>query len=100
MSEEISLEEYKEAWKELRIREARRSFLAHFAAYVIVNVYLAFVNLWSAPEEIWFVWVLTGWGVGVAFHWVFTRPVFVLSELRKMEAMAELLAREKKRGRG
>lgn len=93
---EISLEEYKEAWREMAVREARRGFLAHLATYIIVNAFLIFLNLWTAPTRIWFVWVLAGWGMGIAFHGVFTRPSFILSELKKKEAMAELIAREKK----
>jgi len=97
MSEEVSLEEYKEAWREMRVREERRHFMGHLAAYLIINAFLVFINLWTTPEEIWFVWPLAGWGIGIAFHGVFSRPSFVISELMKKEALAELIAREKKR---
>ena len=93
---EISLEEYKNAWREMTTREARRGFLAHLAAYIIINAFLIFINLWTAPTEIWFVWVLAGWGIGVAFHGIFSSSSFILSELKKKEAMAELIAREEK----
>jgi hypothetical protein len=45
-----------------------RIFLIHLAAYVVVTVLLAAINLWFAPEMLWFVWVLLGWGIGVAAH--------------------------------
>jgi len=45
-----------------------RVFLIHLAAYVIVTALLAAINLWFAPEKLWFVWVLLGWGIGVAAH--------------------------------
>ncbi len=45
-----------------------RVFLIHLAAYVIVTALLAAINLWFAPEKLWFIWVLLGWGIGVAAH--------------------------------
>jgi hypothetical protein len=45
-----------------------RAFLIHLAAYVAVTAICAAVNLWFAPENLWFVWVLLGWGIGVAAH--------------------------------
>lgn len=96
MSEEFSLDEYKAAWREMEVREAGRAFMAHLAAYVIVNVFLAFINLWAYSGTIWFVWPLAGWGVGLAFHFIFSRPGHVVSEVRKKEALAELIARERR----
>lgn len=97
MGEEITLEEYKEAWRELAVRRARRSFIGHLAAYVIINAFMIFVNLWSSPHALWFPWVLAGWGIGLAFHGVFSRRSHIIEEVMQEEAMAELLAREKKR---
>lgn len=99
MSDEISLEEYKEAWREMEIREAKKGLYEHVISYIIVNAFLIFINLWTNPEYIWFIWILVGWGIGLAFHLAFSRPKIVIENLRKKEAMAELLAREKKRGR-
>ncbi len=56
MSDETTLEEYKEAWKEMELREVRRDRIAHATAYVIVNAFLIFVNLWTSPERIWSPW--------------------------------------------
>ncbi len=47
---------------------AIRAFLIHLAAYVAVVLICAGVNLWLAPQKLWFVWVLLGWGIGVAAH--------------------------------
>jgi len=47
---------------------ATQVFLAHLAAYVAVTLICAAVNLWLAPENLWFVWVLLGWGIAVATH--------------------------------
>ncbi|MGV1013568.1 MAG: 2TM domain-containing protein [Methyloceanibacter sp.] len=47
---------------------AKRVFLIHLAAYVAVTFICAAVNLWLAPENLWFLWVLLGWGIAVATH--------------------------------
>jgi hypothetical protein len=45
-----------------------RVFFIHLAVYAAVVAVLASVNLWLTPGKLWFVWVLLGWGIGVAAH--------------------------------
>ena len=45
-----------------------RAFLIHMAIYVLVIVICAGVNLWLRPDNLWFIWVALGWGIGVAAH--------------------------------
>ena len=45
-----------------------RVFLIHLAAFVVITAGLAAVNLWFAPQHLWFIWVLMGWGIAVATH--------------------------------
>jgi hypothetical protein len=45
-----------------------RALLIHVAAYAAVVVICAGVNLWLAPDNLWFVWVVLGWGIGIAAH--------------------------------
>ena len=40
---------------------------------------------------------LAGWGIGLAFHGVFSRRSFILDKLREKEALVELIARERRR---
>jgi hypothetical protein len=47
---------------------AMRVFLIHAIAYVVIVALLAAINLWYAPGNPWFVWVLMGWGAAVATH--------------------------------
>jgi hypothetical protein len=47
---------------------ARRALLANFAAYVVVIAIMAAVNLWRSPDNLWFLWVALGWGIGLAAH--------------------------------
>jgi len=90
----MSLEDFKRAWRELEVEEARKGFLVHLAAYAIVNIFLIFVNLYTSPQAIWFVWPLAGWGVGLAFHFVGSRQRFVLDSWERKVARIELRMRK------
>jgi hypothetical protein len=51
-------------------RQARIALAVHAATYVAVNVVLAAINLRSG-DDLWFPWLLLGWGAGLAWHtWV------------------------------
>ncbi len=92
----VSVEDLKRAWKEAEIEDAKKGFLAHLSAYVIINAFLTTVNLLISPETLWFYWVSLGWGIGLAFHFVFSRERFVVSEWEKKVARIEMRAREGK----
>ncbi len=65
---EISLDDYKMAYREIEIRNARKWFFIHLSIYVIVNSLLIFINLFYTPEILWFVYPLLGWGIGIVIH--------------------------------
>ncbi|MEM3507376.1 MAG: 2TM domain-containing protein [Candidatus Bathyarchaeia archaeon] len=89
-----SIEDFKQVWKELEV-EAKRGFISHFAAYIIVNIFIVFVNFLTSPRVLWFYWVLLGWGIGLAFHFVFSREKFVISEWEKKAGRIEVRMKEK-----
>jgi hypothetical protein len=43
-------------------------FLIHLSVYIAVNLFLIALNVWQSPNEIWFIWPLIGWGIGVMGH--------------------------------
>ena len=45
-----------------------RGFLIHLGIYVLVVVGLVALNLFTNPAKLWSLWVLAGWGIGVAAH--------------------------------
>jgi hypothetical protein len=47
---------------------AMRGFVIHLFIFVLVVGLLAAINLYRRPDHIWFIWVLAGWGIGVAAH--------------------------------
>lgn len=96
MAGEISLEEYKKAYREMRAEDEKRGFSVHLVVYVLVNAMLIAINLIDNPEGIWFFYPLLGWGIGITAHYL--RAVrWIESELNKKEAEAEYRARESKR---
>ncbi len=48
--------------------EDLKGFYGNLSAYIIVNTGFIILNLATSPNEIWFIWPLLGWGIGVAFH--------------------------------
>lgn len=47
---------------------ARLSFRIHLFTYVLVNGGLILLNLVTSPGYLWCLWVVFGWGVGLAAH--------------------------------
>ena len=45
-----------------------RAFVSHVFVYVSVNALLAYINLSTTPDALWFYWPLLGWGLGVFMH--------------------------------
>ncbi|KUK03917.1 MAG: hypothetical protein PWR26_1435 [Methanosarcinales archaeon] len=93
MAEEISLEDYKRAYREMKTEEARRGFLAHLAVYVLVNTILILVNLLYSPHVMWFFYPLLGWGIGITAHYL-NGIRWIEGTLKEDEAKAEYRARE------
>ncbi len=55
-----------------------KSFYMHAMTFVVINVFLILLNLISSPGYLWFLWVLLGWGLGLALHAVYTFDWFSL----------------------
>lgn len=95
MAKEISLAEYKKAYREMIKENERRGFLIHAAVYVLVNIMLIVINLVYSPSVVWFFYPLIGWGIGLAMHYMGAIK-WIESDLEKKEAEAEYRARMKK----
>jgi uncharacterized membrane protein YczE len=48
--------------------EARLAFYRHAMIYVLVNSFLAILNLIRTPDHFWFKWSVFGWGIGLLAH--------------------------------
>lgn len=68
--------------------KAKRDFRTHAATYVIVNVMLVGVWALSGAGYFWPIWVMAGWGVGLALNgWTvyFEKPISEDEIRREME---------------
>jgi len=45
-----------------------KGFYSHLTAYIIINLFLAVLNLVSSPDHLWFFWVTIGWGIGLVLN--------------------------------
>lgn len=48
--------------------KAKVEFRIHVITFIAVIVLLAIINLLTAPEYLWFIWPMFGWGIGIAVH--------------------------------
>lgn len=76
-----------------------KGFYGNLAAYIVVNTGLIILNLVTSPDQIWFIWPLLGWGIGVAFHGmrVFNYMPFLGREWEEKK-MKQFMDAEKRNG--
>ena len=72
----VTTDAYKQAERELTIREWRRGWRIHAAIYTVVITGLTLANvlivtLTDAWNFYWFPFPLIGWGIGLTFHYLY-----------------------------
>lgn len=50
--------------------EELKSFYIHLTVYITVNIALFILNMLISPKDLWFVFPLLGWGIGLSVHFV------------------------------
>jgi hypothetical protein len=93
MSSNVTLEQYKDVYRDMIIRREKKAFTIHAIAYAIGNSVLIAINLLFVPQVLWFVFPLVGWGSGLAIHY-YLGVRAARRRIRKDEMMAENIARE------
>lgn len=48
--------------------KAKVEFRIHLFTFIAVIVFLAIINLLTSPENLWFIWPMFGWGIGIVAH--------------------------------
>ena len=92
----ITLSEYKKAYREIKKEEAQRGFWIHFVVYFLVNGMLILVNIIYSPGAWWFFYPLIGWGIGITTHYLVTCK-WIDKGLELLEAKTEYRARNHKK---
>ncbi|HZX45446.1 MAG TPA: 2TM domain-containing protein [Candidatus Nanoarchaeia archaeon] len=85
---EITLDEYKQAYRDIEQRQEKQTFFLHLIIYAAVNLFLIAVNAAYSPDAIWVVYVIFGWGIGVLMHYLF-KVRWIEERLEEREARAE-----------
>jgi hypothetical protein len=65
METNTEFERYQKASKKVK---EMKGFYIHFFCFVIVICLIIYLNLKFSPEHLWFIYPLTGWGVGLIGH--------------------------------
>jgi 2TM domain len=92
-----------EVQREVRItvQRLKRGFLAHLVPFILVNVFLAVLNL-MIGGPLWFVWAVLGWGIGLGCHALAAlapdREELARRARRRIERDREKLRRKSERG--
>ncbi len=63
-------------WQDGEVRDKtatrQRVFILHLVIYLMVNGFLAVINLIFSPEVLWFIFPMVGWGIGIVLHFIFS----------------------------
>lgn len=97
--ENLSEIEYQEAKKAVK---EKIGFYWHLASYVIVNLYLLFIYFQGRKEGetyFWNIWVILGWGIGLAFHALKTFGFFNSKSWEEKQIQKEIEKRRQQRER-
>jgi len=90
-TQKISLEKYQQTELKIKAKQAKKGFKINLTAYVAVNSLLITINMLTLPSFLWFVFPLSGWGIGLTMHYIFGVHLFskiVKAEQAKIEQAA------------
>ncbi|MBF7156750.1 2TM domain-containing protein [Bacillus albus] len=72
--------------------ENLKAFYIHLTVYILVNLMLFLINVTSDSSELWFLYPLGGWGIGIVIHGLTTFPLGIFGkewEERKVKKYME-----------
>ncbi|GAA4164351.1 hypothetical protein GCM10022217_34830 [Chryseobacterium ginsenosidimutans] len=71
-----------------RVKELK-GFYGNLTSYCLVIPFLAVLNLLTAPQYLWFLWPMLGWGMGIAAHAVNTFGIGKAWEDKKIKELMD-----------
>lgn len=69
----------------------KKKFHKHLATYIIFSCFFFFINMTSGSHQIWFIYPVLGWGIGIAseYYKVYVSPNLeeeaIQKEMRRLE---------------
>jgi two-component system, LytTR family, sensor kinase len=75
-----------------RVREIK-SFYGNLISYCIIIPFLTIINLITNPDNIWFIFPMLGWGIGLAAHGM---SVFAIGKGWEEKKIREILEKQNK----
>ncbi|MDD3458352.1 MAG: 2TM domain-containing protein [Weeksellaceae bacterium] len=87
-------EEYRQAKERV---EELQGFYWNLASYIIINAFLAFLDIREDGHYNWAFWPLIGWGIGVTFHAINVFGIFNSSDWKNRMIQKELDKRKQER---
>ncbi len=87
-------------WQEVIHGRKRMEMLlglsVHWSLYIILNLLFIGINAWTYRDEVelgfWSIWIVLGWGIGLAFHslWVYLNKDHKLKRWKRRKALEML----------
>ncbi|GIJ93288.1 2TM domain-containing protein [Capnocytophaga stomatis] len=76
---------------------ALKGFYNHLFSYIIINLFLVGLNLYQNPSNLWCLWVVFAWGIGLVSHAfkVFAPNIFFGKKWEERK-IKELMEKEEK----
>ena len=93
MLDQITLDDYQKAEREIIIKSEKMDFIIHCIIYAIVNAVLITLDVLYTPEVFWFYGPLVVWTIGITAHYLFAVR-WIENSLEKREERIESRARK------
>ncbi len=73
MSEEISLEEYKKAYREIVLKDEKKDFITHLIIFVLTVIIITVINFTTdfLKDIDWIFYLFIIWGFFVLMHYLY-----------------------------
>jgi len=50
--------------------EELKAFYIHLTVYISVNIAIFIFNMLTSPNDLWFIYPMVGWGIGLTIHFI------------------------------
>lgn len=94
MEKRVTLEKYKQAFREMKEEGEKRRFVLHLCIFGAISIMFLIVDWVYFPQFSWFLYPIVGWAVGLVIHYMLAVR-WIESELTQIEAETEYRAKYK-----